>query len=287
MRRRRGVAHARDAAVLHHRHAVGDLENLRHAVRDVDDRDALRREAPDDAEEVAALVDGQRRRGLVEDEQLQIVREALGDLHHLLLAGRELRDRRARIDVDLEVGEDAARAVEHRPAPDHAERVHRLTAGIDVLRDAQRADEAALLIDHGDAGVGGALLVQAGDRRAVELDRAAVRLIDAGDEVHERRLAGAVLADQRVHLAAPDLERHVVDRAHAGESLDDIANGEARRIDEGARDLPADEADAVALIASRGASRLRTSGRCWARGMAFAFRTGHAHPPLTSPPSKS
>ena len=38
--------------------------------------------------------------------------------------------------------------------------VHRLPAGIDVLGDAQRADEAALLVDHGDAGIGGALLVQ-------------------------------------------------------------------------------------------------------------------------------
>ena len=55
-----GVAHAGDAAVLHHRHAVGDLEDLGHAMRDVDDRDALRGEAPDDAEEVAALVDRER-----------------------------------------------------------------------------------------------------------------------------------------------------------------------------------------------------------------------------------
>ena len=108
-----------------------------------------------------------------------------------------------------------------------AERVDRLAAGIDVLGDAQRADQAALLVDHGDAGIGGALLVEAGDRHAVELDRAAVGLIDAGDEVHERRLAGAVLADQRVHLAAPHLERDVVDRTDAREGLDDVADRRA------------------------------------------------------------
>ena len=44
----------------------------------------------------------------------RLVREPLRDLDHLLLARRERSDRRARIDVDLEVGEDAARAVVHR-----------------------------------------------------------------------------------------------------------------------------------------------------------------------------
>ncbi len=125
----------------------------------------------------------------------------------------------ARIDVDLEVGQDLARPLDHRAPPDDAERVGGLAAGIDVLGDAQRAHEAALLEDHGDAGVGGALLVEADDRRAVELDRAAVGLVDARHEVHERRLAGAVLADQRVDLAGADLERDVVDRADAGERL--------------------------------------------------------------------
>ena len=49
------------------------------------------------------------------------MREALGDLDHLLLAGRQLGDRRARVDVDLEIGEDAARALVHRVAADDAE----------------------------------------------------------------------------------------------------------------------------------------------------------------------
>ncbi len=54
------LADTRDAAILHYRHAVGDLENLCHPMRDVDDCNALGRQAPDDAEEVAPFVDGQR-----------------------------------------------------------------------------------------------------------------------------------------------------------------------------------------------------------------------------------
>jgi len=55
-----GVAHAGNAAVLHHGHAVGDLKYLGHAMRHVDDGDALRGEPLDDAEEMTAFVDRQR-----------------------------------------------------------------------------------------------------------------------------------------------------------------------------------------------------------------------------------
>ena len=106
-----GLAHARDAAILHDRDPVRDLEDLRHAMRDVDDRDALRGEAPDDPEQVAALVDGQRRGGLVEDQELELVRQPLGDLDHLLLTGRQPGHGRARVEVDLEIGQDPSRAL--------------------------------------------------------------------------------------------------------------------------------------------------------------------------------
>ena len=36
---------------------------------------------------------------------------------------------------------------------------------------------------------------------AVEQDAALVRIVEAREQLHERRLAGAVLADQRKHLA--------------------------------------------------------------------------------------
>jgi hypothetical protein len=41
-----------------------------------------------------------------------------------------------------------------------------------------------------------------GDRLAVDEDLTVVRLVDAVDDVHERRLAGAVLSQEGVHLAA-------------------------------------------------------------------------------------
>ena len=56
---------------------------------------------------------------------------------------------------------------------------------------------------------------------AVEPDLAAVRPEAAGDAVEQRRLAGAVRADQAGDLAAPTDERHLVDGRHAAEVLRD------------------------------------------------------------------
>ena len=78
------------------------------------------------------------------------------------------------------------------------------------------------------------MLVQPGHRDAVQLDAAAVRLVHAGNEMHQGGLAGAVFADERMHLAAADLERDAVDGPHAREGLGDVADGQARRAD-GAR----------------------------------------------------
>ena len=49
------------------------------------------------------------------------------------------------------------------------------------------------------------------------VDRAGVRLVDAGHDLDQRRFAGAVLAEQRMHLAGPHVEADVGERAHARE----------------------------------------------------------------------
>ena len=59
------------------------------------------------------------------------------------------------------------------------------------------------------------------DRRAVEEDLALVGREDAVDHLDQGRLAGAVLAEQRVDLAGLDVEVDVVVGAHAGKGLAD------------------------------------------------------------------
>ena len=57
-------------------------------------------------------------------------------------------------------------------------------------------------------------------RRAVDLDLAGARRMHAGDDLDQRRLAGAVLADEAVHLAAANLDRRR-QRLHAAVALGD------------------------------------------------------------------
>ena len=65
-----------------------------------------------------------------------------------------------------------------------------------------------------------------GSPRSTDLAR--VGLVEPVEDVHQRRLAGAVLAEQRVHLAARELEVDVVVRDDAGEHLRDPAQLEDR-----------------------------------------------------------
>jgi hypothetical protein len=47
---------------------------------------------------------------------------------------------------------------------------------------------------------------------AVDADGAFVGAVHAGDDLDQRRFAGAVLAQERMHLAGPDIEAHAAER---------------------------------------------------------------------------
>ena len=98
-------------------------------------------------------------------------------------------------------GEDGRGRAAHRAPVHRREAAAGRVAHEDVLGDGQVREEARLLVDDGDAqrsGVGGPVQLR---RRPVEEDRAGVGLVDAGQDLDQRALAGAVLADERVDLA--------------------------------------------------------------------------------------
>jgi hypothetical protein len=57
---------------------------------------------------------------------------------------------------------------------------------------------------------------------ALPAELAVVGSHDAGEDLQQRRLAGAVLADHAVHLAGLDAEAHVGQRANGAERLGDV-----------------------------------------------------------------
>jgi hypothetical protein len=126
--------------------------------------------------------------------------------------------------------EDRGRvAVEPVLVDEHAEAAARLPADEDVLRDAQVVHQVQLLMDDADAER--LRRARLGDlhRAAVDPDLAAVLLIDAGEDLHQRRFARAVLAHQRMHFAGAQVEAAVVEREHAGKALADAAQRDQRR----------------------------------------------------------
>ena len=92
-------AGADQRAVAQHGHAVGELEDLRELVADVDDADAAVAQALDHDHQAADVGVGERRGRLVHDEDAGVLGERLGDLDPLAVGDGEGAD----LGVDVEV----------------------------------------------------------------------------------------------------------------------------------------------------------------------------------------
>ena len=96
-----------------------------------------------------------------------------------------------------------------------------LAAEVHVLDDVEVVAEREILVDDLDPELRRVLRAVDVDRVAVEHDLAAVRCMDAGDALDQRRLAGAVVADEGHDLTGPDLELDVRERLDGAEALRD------------------------------------------------------------------
>ena len=88
---------------------VGDPVDLVELVRDQDRGDALPLEFEQQVEQRLAVLFGQARRRLVEDQQLDFLAERLGDLDQLLLADADIGDQRLGVLVEADLLEQRAR----------------------------------------------------------------------------------------------------------------------------------------------------------------------------------
>ena len=114
----------------------------------------------------------------------------------------------------------------------------------DVLGDRHVRGERELLIDRDDAGALGVVGRREGDRLAEQLDLPRIGAVRARQDLEQGRLAGPVLAEERMDLGGPHFEMDVLERAHAREALAD-----AGHLEDGARRgfAGADESAAGAL----------------------------------------
>ena len=98
-----------------------------------------------------------------------------------------------------------------------------LAAEIHVLHDVEVVAEREILVDDLDAELRGVLRPVDVHLFALEQDLAAVGGVRARDAFDQRRLAGAVVADEGHDLAAPHLEVDVGQRLHRAERLRDAS----------------------------------------------------------------
>ncbi len=127
------------------------------------------------------------------------IASGFGDLDRLLRSDRELRNRDVERQLDPELVQHTLRARSHGRRVDES-RTRRLVAEGDVGRHRKLRHERELLVDHADAQALRLLRGDDLDRRAVDEELALVGLQGAGKNLHQGRLAGAVLADQHEHL---------------------------------------------------------------------------------------
>ena len=175
----------------------------------------------DHREQSLDLVVRQHRGRLVEDEHAAAALPALErrrDRDDRPLDRRGRRQRAVDVEVDAEAREHAAGLLllfapahaAHRSAGEAAvqrEVVH----GVELEHEAEVLVDEAQPVGHGVAEVEG---------RPVDLRHAAgIRRVVAGERLDQRRLAGPVLADQRVDLARPDVERRIDQCARGPEGL--------------------------------------------------------------------
>src|SRR3954470_4106028 len=223
------AAEARDAgAKAQNLDAVGHLEDLRHVVADEDDRQALVAHAADEVEHVARLDHAERGGRLVHEDDLRRPRHRPRDRDALALAAGHGRDRRRGVlQRDAEVLEGVAALGAHRLLVDEAEpaeqaRAHDLAAEEHVGAGIELGREREVLVDGLDPQAARVERRVQLDRLALEDDLAGVGLVHAGQRLDQRRLAGAIVADERDDLVGIDGEARAPQGAHAAEALDDL-----------------------------------------------------------------
>ena len=137
------------------------------------------------------------------------------DHHQLPLAGREMGDGRARVEIDMPLlqelpGAAAKLALADPPAPRAANLPNE-----NVLGHAQRFDDADFLRHVADPLPLGVVRRAQIDGLAIDANRPPIFAggINAVENLHQSRFAGPVRSDEAMNLPAADLQRDILQRA--------------------------------------------------------------------------
>ena len=196
---------------------------------DEDDGHPLALKGLQDSEELRRLLRREDRGRLVEDHDVGPAVERLQDLDALLLADCDVFDLRVRIDSEPEPAGDVAHPAVGRRVIEEDACFPGFRGEDDVLSHRHDRNEHEVLMHHPDPCANGVTRRVERDRRPVEDDLARVRPVQAVEDVHQRRLARPVLAEERMHLAATEVEVDRVVGHDARKPLGDTSQLENER----------------------------------------------------------
>jgi hypothetical protein len=204
--------------------AIGTPLDLGQAVRDVQDRNPGRLQAGDHLIEPLRLLGGQARGRFVHDQDTDGGAQGPRDLDELLLARRQRLDPgRQAIGRQADPGQQPGRTGLHLTATQHPQRPPAcdLTAQEQIVQDRQVLGQVQFLMDQYDTGGGGLGRPRKPHGPAVQTDLPGVGPVHPGEDFHEGRLTGPVLAHDRQHFPRLKRQRHPVEGQHTGELLPD------------------------------------------------------------------
>ena len=187
-------------AIAQHYGVVGNLQRFFQMVGDVDDGHAAAGEVADNLEQHLHLGSAERGSWLVHDQNARIHRQRAGNFDDLLLTQTQLLHGRHRVDVFFQLGHQRAGLARLFGKIDTGGRAQ-LAPHKNVVANAEIGRQAQLLMDDGNAALARIDGGGKGDLIALQLDPAGGGLFNAGENLHQRGLAGAVFSEQRGDLA--------------------------------------------------------------------------------------
>ena len=211
--------------------SVGHRVDVKDVVVDEDGRLAPLADALHEVEQLLRLLEREAHGGLVENDDLGVEMECAHDGQSLPLTAGEARDRGVRSqhrrgEAHL-LGHESLGDAAHLSDIEEPETLADGAADEDVPPQRLLLGQGALLVDRLDTERPSLGNGQIADDLATEANLAAVRLVDASDDLDERGFARTIVSEQPDDLPGLEVEVDILEDAHATEVLVDASHLEA------------------------------------------------------------
>ena len=198
---------------------VRDSENLVHLVGDEDKGMALFLQSVDDLEQVVNFVLVQGRGRFVQNQQLCIGKQRLGNFQELLLTGLQFGNHCVGINVDTQAVKQFPGLGDHCFFVEGSGFGQNFLAQEDIFIHLQVVEQVQFLVDEGNAGTFGHGNGGVFQGPAVEFHFAGITGVHARKNVHQRRFTRAVFTQKGMYFAPGNREVDAFKHLDTGKRL--------------------------------------------------------------------